>query len=44
MYNIYFQNNNGESVPLDKDDIQQAVNSANLEADTEYQSMFVCLI
>ncbi|KAH3833286.1 hypothetical protein DPMN_106592, partial [Dreissena polymorpha] len=30
-------NNNGEDVALDKDDIQQAVNTANLEADAEYQ-------
>ena len=33
-------NNNGEDVPLDKEDIQQAVNTANLEADAEYQSNY----
>ncbi|KAK7450216.1 hypothetical protein BaRGS_00039964 [Batillaria attramentaria] len=30
-------NNNGEEVALDKDDIQQAINQANLEASAEYK-------
>jgi hypothetical protein len=33
-------NNNGEDVHLDKDDLQQAVNQANLEASTEYKSEY----
>ncbi|XP_041369796.1 ras GTPase-activating-like protein IQGAP1 isoform X2 [Gigantopelta aegis] len=37
MREIKKNNNNGEEVVLDKDDLQEAVNQANLEADSEYQ-------
>ena len=33
-------NNNGEEVQLDKEELQEAVNQANLEADSEYQSEY----
>jgi hypothetical protein len=36
---FFYQNNNGnEVVALEKEEIQQAVNTGNLDADKEYQS------
>ena len=31
-------NNNGEDVQLDKEELQEAINQANLEASAEYKS------
>ena len=37
-------NNNGEDVQLDKEELQEAINQANLEASAEYKSESTALI
>ncbi|KAL5004093.1 hypothetical protein ScPMuIL_017549 [Solemya velum] len=40
---LKMNNNGGEDVMLDKDEIQQAINEGNLDADTEYQKQQIVL-